>query len=116
VVVLDLDGDGRETTGWDILYLHLAARGRVAEGSFVERGQQLGHPSCEGGRATGTHVHIARKYNGEWIPAGGPVPFDLSGWVAAPGDREYEGTLTRDGVTIEACTCGSGTTAIRRDP
>ncbi|MEP7358757.1 MAG: LysM peptidoglycan-binding domain-containing M23 family metallopeptidase, partial [Anaerolineales bacterium] len=98
VVVLDLDGDGRETTGWDITYLHLAARGRVAEGAFVERGQAIGHPSCEGGRATGTHVHIARKYNGEWIPAYGPVPFDLSGWVAGPGKGEYYGTLSKNGV------------------
>ena len=79
-------------------------------------GWSLDHPSCEGGRATGTHVHVARKYNGEWIPAGGPVPFDLSGWVAATGAREYEGTLTRDGVIVTACTCGSATTAIKMDP
>jgi LasA protease len=116
VVIIDLDGDGRETTGWNILYLHLAARGRVVEGAFVERGQAIGHPSCEGGRATGTHVHIARKYNGEWIPAYGPVPFNMSGWVAGPGKGEYYGTLTKDGVTIDACTCGSAVTGIRLDP
>jgi LasA protease len=112
VVLLDLDGDGRETTGWDILYLHLATKDRVPAGQFVERGQPIGHPSCEGGRATGTHVHIARKYNGEWIPAYGPVPFDLAGWVAGQGKGEYFGTLTRNGVTIDACTCASAATAI----
>ena len=38
----------------------------------------------EGGHVTGTHVHIARKYNGEWIPADG-LAFNLEGWVAHDG-------------------------------
>jgi LasA protease len=116
VVMLNLDGGGRETTGWDILYLHVATKDRVPAGKFVERGQPIGHPSCEGGRATGTHVHIARKYNGEWIPAYGPVPFNLSGWVAGQGKGEYFGSLTRNGTTVTACTCGSAETAITADP
>ena len=116
VVLLDLDGDGRETTGWDILYLHIATKDRVPAGKLVERGQPIGHPSCEGGRATGTHVHIARKYNGEWIPAYGPVPLNLGGWVAGQGKGEYFGTLTRNGVTVEACTCASAATAITAGP
>lgn len=29
VVILDLDGDGDETTGWTILYSHMASDGRV---------------------------------------------------------------------------------------
>ncbi len=114
-VVVDLDGDGAEATGWVILYLHVATRDRVKAGTLVERGGHIGHPSCEGGRATGTHLHIARKYNGEWIPADGPVPFTLSGWVAGPGKGEYYGTLTRDGVVVEACTCTAAWTAIRND-
>ena len=32
-VILDLDGDGDESTGWTILYLHMAAQDRVQEGS-----------------------------------------------------------------------------------
>jgi LasA protease len=115
VVVLDLDGDGHETTGWNILYLHIATEGRVPEGTYVERGDRIGHPSCEGGQSTGTHVHIARKYNGEWILADGVIPFNLSGWVAAQGKGEYYGTLTRDGVTVEACTCTAVWTAITAD-
>ncbi len=114
-VVVDLDGDGREATGWVVLYLHIATEGRVAEGTLVERGQRLGHPSCEGGRSTGTHVHIARKYNGEWIPAYGAVPFDMGGWVAGQGKGEYYGTLTRNGVTVEACTCTAAWTAVRHE-
>ncbi len=111
-VIVDLDGDGREATGWNILYLHVATRDRVKAGTFVETGDKLGHPSCEGGRATGTHVHIARKYNGEWIPADGVIPFILSGWVAAPGPGDYLGTLTREGQTVEACTCTAAWTAV----
>jgi LasA protease len=82
VVVIDLDGDGHEQTGWAILYLHIASKGRIPLGTWVEMGDLLGHPSCEGGLSTGTHVHIARKFNGEWIPAGGPLPFNLDGWIA----------------------------------
>jgi LasA protease len=112
VVVLDLDGDGRETTGWDILYLHIADTGRVQAGAYVEAGDPIGHPSCEGGVATGTHVHIARKYNGEWVPADGPIPFNLSGWVAHGGQQEYQGILTRGNQTVTACACTAAYTAI----
>lgn len=115
-VMVDLDGDGREATGWNILYLHVASRDRVKAGTFIETGQRIGHPSCEGGRATGAHVHVARKYNGEWVVAYGVIPFDLSGWVAGPGEGEYYGTLTRDGVIAEACTCTAAWTAVRHGP
>jgi hypothetical protein len=64
--------------------------------------------------ATGTHFHIARKYNGEWILADGPLPFVLGGWQAHAGPNNYEGTLTKDGQTITACTCGSSETKIIR--
>lgn len=104
-VLLDLDGDGDERTGWVLLFFHVATEGRIAAGSVVQRGDPLGHPSCEGGIATGTHFHMARRYNGEWIPAGGVIPFDLDGWVAANGAAAYQGTLTRGSKTIQACTC-----------
>jgi LasA protease len=114
-VVLDLDGDGRESTGWDILYLHIADQGRVPAGTYVEPGDHIGHPSCEGGVATGTHVHLARKYNGEWLPADGPIPFNLGGWVAHGGAQEYDGTLTRGSQTVTACSCSAAWTAITAD-
>lgn len=104
-VIEDLDGDGFEQTGWVILYMHVEDRGRVAVGDEVSAGDRTGHPSCEGGVANGTHVHLARKYNGEWIPADGDLPFILDGWVSAGLDYEYDGTLSRDGVTLEACSC-----------
>jgi LasA protease len=102
VVVVDLDGDGYEQTGWNILYLHIADKEHILKGTRVEIDDRLGHPSCEGGIATGTHLHMARKYNGEWMLAGGPVPFVLSGWVAAAGEKPYQGTLERDGHLVIA--------------
>jgi murein DD-endopeptidase MepM/ murein hydrolase activator NlpD len=114
VVALDLDGDGREQTGWVLIYLHLAEEDRIEAGQLVDKDDMLGHPSCEGGLATGTHLHIARKFNGEWIPADGPLPFNLGGWIAHAGEQPYLGTLTRDGQTITACTCSNAATAIER--
>jgi len=105
VVVLDLDGDGDERTGWVVFYLHMAAEGRVTVGTKLKAGDPVGHPSCEGGYATGTHVHIARKYNGEWIPADGTLAFNLEGWIAHNGNEAYQGTLTRNSQVITACTC-----------
>jgi LysM repeat protein len=107
LIMVDWDGDANEQTGWVILYLHVSHNGAIKVGDFVNRGQQLGHPSCEGGRATDTHVHIARKYNGEWIGAAGPVPMILSGWVVQSGGAPYLGSLVRGDQTIIACTCSS---------
>jgi murein DD-endopeptidase MepM/ murein hydrolase activator NlpD len=102
VVMLDLDGDGSEGTGWVILYMHIESRDRVQPGTFLRAGEPVGHPSCEGGISNGTHVHLARKFNGVWMPADGPVPFNLSGWVASGTGEEYVGTLTRNGVVVES--------------
>lgn len=102
VVVVDLDGDGSEQTGWNILYLHVAASDRVAKGVWVEQDDHIGHPSCEGGVATGTHLHVARKYNGEWILADGPIPFVLSGWRVYAGEKPYQGKLVKGDKVITA--------------
>jgi hypothetical protein len=116
VVVLDLAGSGHEQTGWVLTYLHVSTESRIPVGSWVDVGTPLGHPSCEGGFSTGTHVHIARKYNGEWIAAAGPMPFNLSGWVATAGPAAYKGELTRGEQTVIACTCSSSKTYIGRTP
>jgi len=114
VVVLDLDGDGREQSGWALLYLHIADEGRVEVGTLVEQGDLIGHPSCVGGIATGTHIHIARKYNGEWILADGPLPFELSGWVAVAGSKPYQGALVKGDQIVYACPCAIQETLIKR--
>ena len=107
IVVIDLDGDGDERTGWNIFYLHVGTEDRVSKGVLVKQGEPLGHPSCEGGRTTGTHIHVARKYNGEWIPASGTLAFILEGWIPHNGARPYLGTLTRGSKTIIACDCSN---------
>jgi hypothetical protein len=113
-VVLDLDNDGYEETGWNVLYLHIATKDRIARGKVVNAGDRIGHPSCEGGEATGTHVHIARKYNGEWVAAGGPLPFVMSGYTAHAGNAPYKGTLTKGDLTITANQSASGNSHIIR--
>jgi len=105
-VILDLDGDGFEQSGWVVFYLHIHSEGRVAAGTWVEAGDPIGHPSCEGGFAEASHLHIARRYNGEWIPAGtGSLPMVLSGWTVHDGDVPYDGTLTRGAEVRTACEC-----------
>ncbi len=105
VVVLDLDGDGDETTGWTIMYLHMASDGRVPLGTQVKLGGQIGRPSCEGGFSNATHMHIARRYNGEWIPVScdvcnsdkiPPPPFVMDGWTAIGlANQEYQGYMVK---------------------
>jgi murein DD-endopeptidase MepM/ murein hydrolase activator NlpD len=101
-VIQDLDNDGYEQTGWDVLYMHVETRDRVQPGTYVYAGERIGHPSCEGGISNGTHVHVARKYNGEWIPADGNLPFNLDGWISSGDGAEYDGFLTRGSTVLEA--------------
>ena len=68
VVVLDLDEDSNEGSGWTIMYLHVDHHDSLTEGQLVEAGNIIGYPSCLGGFSNATHLHIARRYNGEWIP------------------------------------------------
>ena len=117
-VMLDLDGDGDERTGWNIFYLHVATQDRVPLGAQLKQGDPIGHPSCEGGAATGTHIHIARKFNGEWLPAegwGGILAFNLEGWTAHNGSQVYLGTLTRNAMVVTACTCSNAASFIKSD-
>lgn len=114
-VVVDMDGDGFAGTGWAITYMHLETRDRVPLGTVVEVGDPLGHPSCEGGVSNGTHLHIARSYNGRWVSADGPLPFTLSGWESQGLGREYDGLLLKGDQTREACVCREAINAITHD-
>jgi murein DD-endopeptidase MepM/ murein hydrolase activator NlpD len=113
-VVQDLDGDGHEQTGWVVFYMHIENRGRVKPGTRVQAGDPIGHASCEGGVSSGTHVHLARKYNGEWIPADQEIPFVLDGWVSSGTGTEYDGFLSRTGKTLEAYAGRSENNQIKR--
>lgn len=111
-VLQDLDGDGAEQTGWVLFYMHIATRDRAAPGAVLRKGDRIGHPSCEGGFSNGTHLHFARKYNGEWIAADGGIPFNIEGWTMISAGREYDGWLRRDEEQLEACDCRSDLNAI----
>ncbi len=115
IVVVDLDGDGHEQTGWNILYLHIANKGRVATGTWVEQNDNIGHPSCEGGISTGTHTHVARKYNGEWVVADGPIPWVLSGWTVIAGDKPYLGKLVKGNQVVTSDVYGQAKSLIVRE-
>lgn len=115
-VVLDLDEDGFEGSGWTVLYFHLAEKDLILERSRVELDDPLGHPSCEGGRVTGRHMHIARKYNGEWIPADGPMPFVMGGWRAYADERNYYGELRKGDQVAVASPVGPRTSIVEREP
>ncbi len=101
-VILDLDLDGNEGSGWTILYLHTTHADSLEMGQIVEAGEVLGYPSCEGGYSTATHLHIARRYNGEWIPADcincpsslRIPPFTMSDWqVVGLSNQPYQGFM-----------------------
>lgn len=105
-VILDLDGDGNERTGWNLVYLHMDDYERISAGTTVQAGDKLAHPSCQGGFSNGTHLHISRRYNGEWIPVvcedcapGVTVPpFVLGEWTMfGLENQEYQGYMTRPG-------------------
>lgn len=104
-VVLSLDESEDERQGWSVLYLHMGSENRAGQGAKVKAGDRIGHPSCEGGMAEAAHLHLVRKYNGEWLNAEGDAPFVMDGWVANEAGAEYDGTLTRGRVSHEACNC-----------
>jgi LasA protease len=115
IVVLDVDMDGDERTGWTVFYLHVGEDDRVPLGTRVIAGDVIGHPSCERGSSTGTHIHIARKYNGEWMLAEGVLGFNLEGWMAFCGDAAYEGTLEKGGARVRACVCADARSQLSSD-
>ena len=114
VVVIDLDEDGYEQTGWVLVYMHVANSERVNVGDRLQADDLVGHPSCEGGSSSGIHVHIARKYNGEWVLADGGLPFVLSGYRACNGEDKYEGSLVNGDITVTANLAGNYWTRIYR--
>lgn len=113
-VVQDLDGDGYEQSGWTVLYMHIESRDRVAVGSYVYAGERIGHPSCEGGYSTGTHLHIARRYNGEWIAIHNSIPFVMDGWLAVDSGELYGGYLQNGEKVVEPCECTEPENMIQR--
>jgi murein DD-endopeptidase MepM/ murein hydrolase activator NlpD len=105
-VLVEMDDDGYEGTGWVVLYMHIHSSERVPAGTWLETGDKIGHPSCEGGFSTATHLHIARRYSGRWIEADGPIPFVMDGWTAVSFNVEYNGALIKGDLIREATAQG----------
>ena len=106
IVLVALEDELQQPTGWELLYLHIAAQDRTALGTRLKTDDPIGHPSCEGGAATGSHVHLARLYRGEWIGVSDAFPLVLSGWMAIPGDKPFVSTLVKDGQVVSARSDG----------
>jgi hypothetical protein len=47
-------------------------------------------------------LHIARRYNGEWISADQSLPFIMDGWVSQGSGYEYEGMMIRGDQSVRA--------------
>ena len=84
--------------GWRTYYSHVSTKDRRPLGN-VNKGDRLGHPSCEkepGGTTEGVHVHFAIYLVGTgFVNIAGS---SLSDWVVGEISH-YNGTLTRQGVT-----------------
>jgi hypothetical protein len=112
VVVLDLDGDGYEQTGWVVLYLHVSIEGAPG-GHLGRRRRPVGAPPLA---RRPVHRH-ASPLPANTTASGSrlrSMPFVLSGWMAQAGEQAYKGNLTREDRIIPACTCASLSTNIIR--
>ncbi len=114
IVILDVFDDQARTTGWQVFFMHIAAQDRLPEGSIVVKDDPIGHPSCEGGQATGTHFHIARRYNGEWLATGDPFPFNLGGWTAMTTSIQFQSSLVNGDRVVTSNINGNRTSRIVR--
>lgn len=112
-VVIDLDRDGDERTGWTVIYLHIADDDMIKAGTLVNAGDPIGKASCAGFylNTSATHIHVGRRYNGEWIPADcwacppgiAAPPFVMGGWrVRGYPLQAYQGFLERGTAVVRA--------------
>ena len=91
-VVVDLDGDGNFKTGWSAFYFHMSDTERIKVGTTVYAGDKLGRVDCMWGRTDGTHLHFARRRNGQWVNTNDDrAPMDLSGWTFGSDGVAYQG-------------------------
>ncbi len=69
-----------ETQGWSIVYFGLAVKPGLKVGDVVQIGEYVGRVDAGEWNAS---FWLARKFNGEWVPAGAVVPFTLGDWILA---------------------------------
>ncbi|HSG15556.1 MAG TPA: PA14 domain-containing protein [Anaerolineae bacterium] len=87
--------------GWRTYYSHVSSADKRGTGP-IDRGDRLGHPSCEvepGGFTTGIHVHFALFQIGVgFVEANGK---SFSGWQVGETSH-YNGTMGLDGAVRQA--------------
>jgi hypothetical protein len=88
--------------GWMTSYYHLQRLGEPGDRGEVLRNQSLGvvaEEVCNGGFATGAHVHFTLWYNGSYYDLDG---IKLSGWTVHSGPTAYTtGFLERGDEIVE---------------
>lgn len=89
--------------GWRTYYSHVSSADRRGTGP-IDRGDRLGHPSCEvepGGFTTGVHVHFALYQGGVgFVDINGK---SLSGWLVGETSH-YNGTMILNSTLRQAST------------
>lgn len=81
--------------GWATDYFHLANL-QVSNGR-IGQDQRLANPSCNGGQATGAHVHFAVVYGGLRQAIDGTT---MEGWTVHKGSSAYGGYLQEGDTKI----------------
>ena len=114
VLVIDLDGDGYEQTGWNLVYLHIAQKDRPPVGASVDVDQPLDTPPAKEDSPVvpmfTCPVNSTANGLGQVIRS----PFVISGWQASPGVRPYQGVLQKDDKVVSARSDGSSPALIIR--
>jgi len=87
--------------GWMSSYYHLRNLGPPGNLGAVMPNSALGtigEEICNGGFASGAHVHFSLLFNGSYVDLEG---VELSGWTVHVGTTPYTtGSLQRDGLTL----------------
>ena len=87
--------------GWTSSYYHMRNLGPPGDlGSLARNGAlgTIGEEICNGGYASGAHVHFSLLYDGAYVDLEG---IKLSGWTVHVGPTPYtSGSLERDGQTL----------------
>jgi LasA protease len=88
--------------GWKTSYYHLRNVPAPGDQGPMVRNQRvgsIGEETCNGGFASGAHVHFTLWYNGAYYDLDG---IKLSGWTVHSGPSPYNsGYLERDGLILE---------------
>ncbi len=90
VVMEDLDGDGNERTGWNILYLHIASAGEARLGQRLKRATRLVSPPARAGRPQERTFTLPANTMVSGSPSIVPSPSTLKAGSPIPAGRSIK--------------------------